>query len=48
MGFWNGQTTTGGSMQGAGGTRGPPGVGFKLTANGNYDLENKRLINECC
>ena len=45
MGFWNGQNTTGGSVGGAGGTRGPPGVGFKLTANGNYDLENKRLTN---
>ena len=25
--------------------RGPPGVGFKLTVNGNYDLENKKLVN---
>ena len=25
--------------------RGPPGVGFKLTVNGNYDLENKQLKN---
>lgn len=27
--------------------RGPAGPGFKLTADGNYDLENKRLINVC-
>ena len=25
--------------------RAPPGVGFKLTVNGNYDLENKKLVN---
>ena len=23
--------------------RGPPGVGFKLTQDGNYDMENKKL-----
>lgn len=25
--------------------RGPPGVGYKLTADGQYDVENKRLCN---
>ena len=28
-----------------GGVRGPPGVGFKLTADGNYDIDNKQLKN---
>ena len=28
-----------------GGVRGPPGVGFKLTADGNYDIDNKKLTN---
>ena len=41
MGFWNGKNQTRGSST----ARGPPGVGFKLTANGNYDLSNKRLTN---
>lgn len=27
------------------GTRGPPGFGFRLTAEGQYDVENKRLCN---
>ena len=27
------------------GQRGLPGVGFKLDANGNYDIENKKLTN---
>lgn len=25
--------------------RGPPGIGFKLTSEGHFDLENKRLVN---
>ena len=25
--------------------RGPPGVGFKITAEGQYDMDNKRLVN---
>lgn len=25
--------------------RGPPGIGFKVTADGNYDIDNKRLCN---
>jgi hypothetical protein len=24
-------------------SRGPPGVGFKITADGHYDIDNKRL-----
>lgn len=27
------------------GSRGPPGVGFKVTADGQFDLEKKRLCN---
>ena len=30
---------------GGGGCRGPPGVGYKLTADGQYDADNKRLCN---
>ncbi|XP_046751339.1 uncharacterized protein LOC124414440 [Diprion similis] len=29
----------------AAGNRGPPGVGFQITADGHYDLQNKRLCN---
>ena len=29
----------------AAGSRGPPGIGYKLTNNGQFDLENKRLCN---
>ncbi len=32
--------SSGGTFQ-----RGPPGVGFKLTVDGNYDMGNKRLLN---
>ena len=38
--------TTGGfrtvPLQGA---AGPQGIGFKLTQNGNYDIQNKKLVN---
>lgn len=27
------------------GVRGPPGIGYKITKDGQYDLENKRLCN---
>ena len=27
------------------GSRGPPGVGFKVTSDGHYDIENKKLCN---
>lgn len=26
-------------------TRGPPGIGYKLTSEGQFDVENKRLCN---
>lgn len=26
-------------------SRGPPGLGFKLTADGNFDIENRKLCN---
>ena len=27
------------------GSRGPPGIGFKVTADGHYDMENKKICN---
>ena len=30
---------------GGGGSRGPPGVGYKLTADSQYNADNKRLCN---
>ena len=39
----NTDTSTG--VQGQPGPQGPPGVGYKLDANGNYNIENKKLIN---
>lgn len=27
------------------GGRGPPGIGFKITTDGNYDMENRRISN---
>ena len=44
MGYINGDTNekTSGS-EGAPGPPGPSGTGFKLTQNGNFDLENKKL-----
>ena len=27
------------------GERGPPGVGYKLTSDGHYDIENRKLCN---
>ena len=41
MGFWNGQSQSSQSV-GEKGPRGRPGIGFKPTSDGNYDLENKR------
>ena len=26
-------------------SRGPPGIGFKITPEGHYDMDNKRLLN---
>ena len=34
-----------GGAAGPRGQQGPPGLGFKLTINGNYDIEKKRLTN---
>ena len=31
--------------EGGSSSRGPPGIGFKLTEDGQYDLENKKLCN---
>lgn len=28
-----------------GGERGPPGIGFFLSSSGDYDINNKRIIN---
>ena len=32
-------------MKSVGGNRGPPGKGFKITLNGQYDMDNRRLCN---
>ena len=44
MGFWNGQNTSSQSVGGKG-PRGPAGAGFKLTSDGNFNLESKELTN---
>ena len=45
MGFWNGQNENAKGVVGKQGPRGRPGIGFKLTSDGNYDLENKKMTN---
>ena len=50
MGVFNEQAastsdTTSSGVQGPQGPPGPPGVGFKLHANNNCNLENKKLVN---
>ena len=49
MGIFNDNlqnNTTGGSGQpGLPGQKGDPGIGFKLTADGNFDLDNKQIKN---
>ena len=50
MGIFNEQAastsdTTSAGVQGPQGPPGPPGVGFKLDANNNVNLENKKLVN---
>ena len=44
MGIFNDETT---STSGSGsiGQQGPPGVGFILTDNGDYNLQNKKMVN---
>ena len=32
-------------LERVGGSRGPPGVRFKVTSDGQYDIDNKRLCN---
>ena len=32
-------------LGGTGGSRGPPGIGYKLTSDGQYNIDNKRLCN---
>ena len=43
MGFWNGENVN--AKGGVAGKPGRPGIGFKLTSDGNYDLENKKMTN---
>ena len=38
-------TDTESSVQGPPGPRGSRGIGYKLTSDGNYDIENKKLVN---
>ena len=47
MGLFNehSSTHTDTTASGIQGQQGPPGVGYKLDANGNYDIENKKLTN---
>ena len=45
MGIFNEHSTSNTCTRGLPGIRGPPGIGYKLTPNGNYDLENKKLSN---
>ena len=51
MGLFNehGSSSDGAALgtgaQGPPGPKGDPGVGYKIDANGNYDIENKKLIN---
>ena len=35
-------STTNVARRGKRGKRGPAGIGFKLNANGNYDIDNKK------
>ena len=39
------EQSAGGGASSGGGSRGPPGVGYKLTADGKYDADNKQLCN---
>ena len=41
----NPHTSNTGGQTGLPGKQGPPGVSFKLTPNGNYDIDNKQLKN---
>ena len=41
----NPHTSNTGGQTGLPGKQGAPGIGFKLTRNGNYDIDNKKLTN---
>ena len=43
MGYWNGENKA--AKEGVAGKPGRPGIGFKLTRDGNFDLDNKKLTN---
>jgi len=45
MGIFNEQTASTSTSSGLRGPPGRPGEGFKLDANGNYDIQNKKLTN---
>ena len=48
MGLFNEHSSdsdTGGNSKGIKGDRGRPGIGFKLTDDGDYDMENKKIVN---
>ena len=47
MGLFNEHSSTQSDDTKAGvqGKQGPPGIGFKLDQNGNYDIQNKKLTN---
>ena len=49
MSFYNGilnhDDIHGSGQIGQRGQQGPPGVGFKVDADGNYDIQNKKLTN---
>jgi len=45
MGIFNEHSTVSKNGQGFKQIRGPPGVGFKLTDNGDYDIQYKKIVN---
>jgi len=45
MGIFNEHSTTSKSGQGGKQIRGAPGVGFKFKKNGDFDLQNKKIVN---
>ena len=45
MGIFNERSTSHTYTCGLPGLRGPPGIGYELTPDGNYNMENKKLTN---
>ena len=45
MGIFNEHSSTSSSDTVSSGSRGLQGIGFKLNSDGNYDMENKKLVN---